>query len=213
LEVSATAAADFGRSFERDPDDMFTGRCWINALRQAADHAGCRRAASALLGRAGRIEDHAHAVALLMGVAQGPDAATDWDRWIVPGREAVTGAPTFPWLHHTLAGVCLRAGDYASALNWLDESDRVGNAWDGRILNDLMRAIVHLRRGSADEARRLLVQADRWYERRLKPRSQKPFGEWPGIVGADFWLSFRSLRREAEALMQDVGFPVDPFIR
>jgi hypothetical protein len=32
-------------------------------------------------------------------------------------------------------------------------------------------------------------------------------------VGADFGLSFRSLRREAEALMQDVAFPADPFIR
>jgi WD40 repeat protein/serine/threonine protein kinase len=207
----AMAAADFGRSFEWDPDDVFTANCWINALRQAGDHDGCCRAASALFAQVGRIKVHGLAVELLMGVAQGPDVATDWERWIAPGHEAVARMPTFPWLHHTLAGVYLRTGKYASALHWLDESDRVGSAWPGRVINDVMRAIVHLRLGSVDTARPLLVQADRWYEGHLKSRPQRPFGDWTGIVGADLWLSFQSLRREAQALMNDVDFPANPF--
>jgi hypothetical protein len=136
-----------------------------------------------------------------MALVHSPDSSVaNWTRLIRLGEKAVAIDPTIPWLQHALAGAYLRAGQYEHALRSLDESDRIGEAWHARVLNDLMRAIVHLRLGDARKARQILVPVDQWYEHNLKPGPRRPFGEWAGTAWID-WLSFQFLRREADALL------------
>jgi hypothetical protein len=128
------------------------------------------------------------------------------------GSQSVAVDATVPWLQHALGGMYLRAGQFRQSLACLDESDRTGSGWHARVLNDVMRAIVHIRLGDLAEARRLLVRADQWYEIHLKPESHRPFGEWTDFIWVD-WLAFKSLRREAEMLLLDACFPSDAFGR
>ena len=207
------AALIFGRFPKLLPGDSFMARCWVNTLRQAGELTEYRRACTQLLDRYGETQYPLVTWELVMALVHSPDTGiTDWTRLIRLGQKAVTTEPTNPWLRHALAGAYLRAGQYHQAFRCLDESDRLAGVWHARVLNDLMRAIVKLRLGNTLEARQLLNQADKWYERHLKPAPGKPFGEWTNIVWFD-WLSFQFLRREAESLLaksyQDL--PADVF--
>jgi tetratricopeptide (TPR) repeat protein len=212
----AKAAAVFGQASALDPDDVFTARCWAQLLWQAGDVAGYRRVADALLDRFGSTKSPIDVLSLIVALVHGPYHTGDWEPMIRLGQESVAREPTLPWFHHGLAGLHLRAGQYQRALRCLDESDRLSGpsqeTWNARVLNDLLRAIVHVRLGDADKARQLLVQADQWFEQHLKPEPRQPFGEWTDIIWID-WVSFQYLRHEAAMLLLDAGFPADPFAR
>jgi WD40 repeat protein/serine/threonine protein kinase len=211
----AKAAADFGHASALVPDDAFIARCWAQLLWQAGDDAGYRQAVEVMLDRYSGTENPHVAVNLILALVYGPGEKFDWERLTRLAQESAAREPTLPWFHHALAGAYLRSGQYEQALRCLDDSDRVSGSrpgiWAASVLNDLIRAIVHLRRGEIGTARQRLVQADQWFEQHLKADPQRPFGEWSfEFIWLD-WIAFQSLRREAQSLILDASFPADPF--
>jgi tetratricopeptide (TPR) repeat protein len=203
------AAADFGVAVEQSPDDALLARDWAFLLLASDDREGHRRAAARQMKSFGRTRDPRAAGALVHTWVLSQRAFDDWEGAIRLAELGTKGNPNSPREHGALAGAYLRAGRHRDALRELDESDRLGGAWEARTLNDLMRALVLIRLDRAAEGRALLVKADRWSDKHLKGG---PFGEFVGDSWR-VWYAFRALKAEAEGLLRDPGFPADPFAR
>src|SRR5262249_42872951 len=98
---------------------------------------------------------------------------------------------------HTLALAHYRAGQDKEALRRLQESEAAAaHLKDGAYRNWPARALLHLRLGQADEARRWLARAEEWAGEVVRPGS--PEADTPSLApGA--WLEFQTLLREARA--------------
>jgi tetratricopeptide (TPR) repeat protein len=116
-----------------------------------------------------------------------------------------------PWYLHVVGAAHYRAGHLDQAIKSLEESN---TAWsnfntndDDKLQNRLVLAMVHERLGHAAEARALLAEAQRTWQRILAAKTD-------GAVSLQTpdWLPVQLLRSEAEALvLYDPVFPADPF--
>lgn len=208
----ARAAAAFGRAFELRPDDFLAGHLWAVLARQSDGAPGYRRACTRLLEHFGQTRDLAIARVLVFTLIQDPGAVADWEAVIHLVEKPVVRWPNAGAWRYALGGAYLRSGRFEQALRTLDQADRFEPEWQSRVLIDLLKAIVHLRLGDAGKARPLLIRANEWCDRHLKPGPGRPFGDWSEGWWWD-WFAVRALRAEAESLLtrpyQDL--PADVF--
>jgi tetratricopeptide (TPR) repeat protein len=178
------------------PDDV--GWQYSAALITLADDPGgtaLRRTVRALLGRLERTANAktafelARAASLVSGVADNPA------RMVALAECGVAGDPKAPWRLHALALAHYRAGQFEAAIRRSEEALRVG--WHAGSSCRVVLALAHHRLGHAEEARSWLEKADR-----TSATTARVWGDA---------IEFRVLRREAASLIEDSGFPADPF--
>ncbi len=118
-----------------------------------------------------------------------------------------------PWYLHVLGAAHYRAGHFDQAIKRLEESNAAFSEFDVRrrckLQNRLVLAMAHERLGHAAQARALLAEVQRSWQRIEAAKTD-------GAVALPTvdWLPLQLLRREAEALiLYDPVFPADPFAR
>jgi tetratricopeptide (TPR) repeat protein len=200
------AAEDFARAEELDPDDPHLRYERAVSLLLAGDLAGYRAACAAMLSRFKDDESPNAANLVAYACIYGPDPVVD-----VPGmiRLAERSALRNAGGSRLLGAALYRAGRFTEALSRFQESHRVfqprGRDW-------LFLAMIHGRLGHAEEARRMLEEADRWIAEvdRATQDSGGTGPSWPNEFGGP---TIRLLRGEAEAVTRfDPIFPPDPFV-
>jgi tetratricopeptide (TPR) repeat protein len=130
--------------------------------------------------------------------------AVDPARVIHWAQQAVESSP-LAWHCHVLGAAYYRAGEYAQAIRWLEDSR--ARPWDmmGRPLNQFVLAMVHQSMGHAERAVASLEEAVRVSE---ELESTQVDGAVPPVFAAD-WMTIQIYRREAELLIKGRATPGD----
>jgi eukaryotic-like serine/threonine-protein kinase len=204
------AAADFARGITSAPPDSeewFEHAC----LRLiVGDSEGYRTFVQEMGRRAGQTSNPFIAYVLARSSIQTAVPVVEPEqviRWV----EAALRDDRRPWYVHVLGAAHYRAGHLDQAIKWLEESN---TAWsnfndndDDKLQNRLVQALVHQRLGHPAQARALLAEVQRAWQRILATRTD-------GAVSLHTpdWLPLQLLRSEAEAVvLYDPVFPSDPF--
>jgi hypothetical protein len=108
-----------------------------------------------------------------------------------------------------LGAACYRAGDYAEASRWLEDS--LTRWWDpkgrvGRAQNLFLLAMAHSRLGDAARSRARLDEAVRCCDELEASRLRGAVT----YTAASDWLTIQLYRREAEALITGRGTAAGP---
>ena len=200
------AASDFARGVPSAPtksEEWFEHAC----LRLiVGDDQGYQAVVRELERRAGRTEDGWQAWVLAVAAVLTAEPVVEPGQAIRWAEQAVAGGQV-PWYLHTLGLAHYRAGQFAEAIQRLDESNAGDWQPSGKMLNRLGLAMAHHRLGHAAQACRLLDEVELWW----KGVDPKKTAGAVDITITD-WLQLQVLRREAEAvILYDPIFPADPF--
>jgi tetratricopeptide (TPR) repeat protein len=135
--------------------------------------------------------------------ALAPGATPDPAQAVRLAELAVSAEPN--WAHnlHTLGLAQYRAGKFDEAIRKFHESIAASPEWTGNIVNWLGLALAYHRQGQTDEARHWFEKALRWIDQ-VAPDGDRESPTPPQDVHDHEWLASRLLRREAEALLEDV---------
>jgi len=129
-----------------------------------------------------------------------PGQATRW-------AEQAVASDRVGWYLHTLGLAYYRAGQFAEAIQRLEESNAGDGDEAGKMQNRLVLAMAHHRLGDAAQSRALLDEVGRWWKGVEVTKTDGAVA-----VPVTDWLSLQLLRREAEAvILYDPIFPADPF--
>jgi hypothetical protein len=188
-------------------EELRGSRITAYSLLERGDEAGYRRACLRMLKRFGTTDDPWVAAELALTCMQGPDAIADLNQVVRLAEHAVAANLGVPWWQHALAGMYLRTARYNQAQITLDASDGT-TGWVSHVLNDLVRALVHIRQGNRVEGRRYLDAALRWRDEHTNEFPVED-GQPAGMPPFD-WVSFQILQREAEALLRAGSDADDP---
>jgi hypothetical protein len=116
-----------------------------------------------------------------------------------------------PWFLHVLGAAHYRAGHLDQAAKWLEETNTAWSSFndndDDKLQNRLVQALVQERLGHPAQARALLAEVQRAWQRILATKTD-------GAVSLHTpdWLPLQLLHSEAEAVvLYDPVFPSDPF--
>jgi tetratricopeptide (TPR) repeat protein len=198
------AARLLARCGRRNPLDAELARAWSVACLAAGDRDGYLQARAAVIARVAelpRIVSLVQNLASVLPLAPGnPDDSAPIAVWLELKRPSMASKNDF-YLHdvsNVLGGLSLRAGRLDEAIARLTEgiaADHYDLPSDWAFLSQ-----SHARKGDTNAARRYLDRLRSWDP--VKDR-------------ATFWEIQEDalLRREAEALLFDRSFPVDPFVR
>jgi eukaryotic-like serine/threonine-protein kinase len=116
-----------------------------------------------------------------------------------------------PWNLHVAGAAHYRAGHFAQAIKWLEESNAAFSAYTSgdhfQLQNRFVLAMAQKRSGRAAQARAMLAEAQRLWQRIEAARTAAAVS----LPTVD-WLPMHILRREAESvILYDPVFPSDPF--
>src|SRR5262249_32187146 len=146
-----------------------------------------------------------HVLARTCATAPAPGLDLGWAKRMA--ELGVQRKPEGPWDHHALGRVCYRRGEYARAVQSLEESLRLEPGWLGRCLNHAVLAMAHHRLGQAGEARQALAAAGRALDQGAHALfSSEKFAP----AGWQEWLEGRLLYREATTLIEGTPPPDAP---
>jgi tetratricopeptide (TPR) repeat protein len=201
--------AEYARAVLASPDDPSLRHRLALSLAWAGDRDGYNHAASETIGRFARSTDWlVHEAARACCIV--PGGLDDYSTALALARAQVARHPKDPWTHYILGLVCYRSGMFEEAIRRLEDSMRIDPRWPP-FLNWPVLAMAHRRLGHREEARR-------WLARCHPPRAESgpgpPMGEsFP--IGGLWWdrAEFILLRREADSMILDEGFPAVPFAR
>jgi serine/threonine-protein kinase len=195
------------RWLEREKLAPMSAGCYDAALLRllAGDNTGYRRLTASML----KVSDSdGNTIELIRCCTLSPDAAIDSARLL---QRAFEQRP-WPnhdkaWVAYNLGAACYRAGRYEQAA-----APETGLANHPFVEAKLVLAMAQHRLGRKDEARRLLREADAWYEAMLQKALagtdlQLPVPSWTTVA------AFEVLRREAAELIDGGTFPVHPLMR
>jgi tetratricopeptide (TPR) repeat protein len=193
------AAAAFGQLTEMQPDNP-TG--WYHlavAHLGGGDVPGYRRVCALMLERFGATRDPGVASTLLYTSLPRPDTLEPDDSL---KQLADLAAGSFKGNVRLAGAVAYRRGCYQEALRYFDEAakDFAPRPWDWLFL-----AMAHQRLGHAGEARHFLAKAVAWIDEADNPGAREGKVSGPSWFGWFEPVEVRSLRREAEALLQDAA--------
>ncbi len=204
----AEAAADFARgvpSATTSSEEWFEHAC----LRLiVGDDQGYRAVVRELDRRAGRTKDAFEAFILARTAAITAEPVVEPGQAIRWAKQAVASTRN-AWYLHTLGLALYRAGQFAEAIQWLEESN-AGQWYErGKMQNRLVLAMAHHRLGNVAQSHASLDEVERWWKGVEATKTD-------GAVDmtATDWLPLQLLRREAEAMILYAPiFPADPFAR
>jgi tetratricopeptide (TPR) repeat protein len=151
----------------------------------------------------------AHLMARMRALS--PESPDDLARLVGWAESSVQRQPHFTTLH-ALGLAYLRAGRLDEAVRQFQRSIASHRTWNAIGLNYYGLALAHHRLGHTDEARRWLEKAEAWFTQLAEVSTVEATSFPPDYHVVD-WLEAQVLRREAESLILDVGFPDDPFVR
>ncbi|MFI5459448.1 MAG: protein kinase [Isosphaerales bacterium] len=203
----AAAAADYARAIETAParsEEWFENAC-LRLL--AGDVEGHRAFARWIIGREGKTVDPFVEFVLARSCAIGPAPDVEPER-LVQWAESALAALKKPLHLHALGLALYRTGRLDESIRRLEEADTSAGDEVTSMQNRLVLAMAHQRRGHAATARALLAEVAAWWAAIGVGKSERP----AGLPALD-WMALLVLRREAEALILDPGFPADPFAR
>jgi tetratricopeptide (TPR) repeat protein len=208
-EATATfrkMVADLRQNVEKTPDDPSARHQLAAALVLAGAKEDYRRASATVIARFGKSEPTDSNVARACLLI--PDAVAD-PRVPLEFAQSAARPPTFPWTYYVLALACLRAGQPEQAIQHAEESIKLDPTWHATVLNRVVLALAHAKLGHTQEARHWLESTDH------PPGMPRRNGQKVEVLGqnAPWWdrADFLILRREADALILDSQFPIDPF--
>jgi WD40 repeat protein/tetratricopeptide (TPR) repeat protein/predicted Ser/Thr protein kinase len=103
------------------------------------------------------------------------------------------------WALTESAALSYRAGDYAKAIDFVQQSQKANPNWGGQVVNWLWLAMAHYRLGQKEEARKELAKSEEWFGKHGK---QFP---GPAIKSLHYhdWLEAHVLIREARRMIHD----------
>jgi tetratricopeptide (TPR) repeat protein len=193
------AAAEYARAVAL-LDDAELWCEYAPSLLLAGDAAGYRRACAHVLERFGTTKDGRVAYLAARICSLGPDAVADPEWPVRLGKRAAETDQSAGYSLHALGMAHYRAGRFDAAIQAFRESMELEPNWGGRMGNWLGLALAHHRAGRAEEARKWLDKADRWFER--TGRQDVPYANVNllGLHPHD-GLAWHVLHREAEALL------------
>jgi Flp pilus assembly protein TadD len=203
----AEAARLLARCGRMGPQSQELAQAWAIACLRAGDRAGYREACAAFLACQGPEPTVVwNALSLASLLALGPGGQDDYRPPMACFEKRLTDRAKLPALSrcyfpNALGGLLLRAGRIDEAISRLNESMAVA---DEARLEELPTNWVYLALAYARKGDR--VQARHWLER---------LSAWHPNSLATFWdlQELGLLRSEAEALINDAGFPTNPFAR
>jgi hypothetical protein len=169
------------------------------SLRMIGDHQGYRRACAALVERFQETSDPILAQAIARCWTLAPESVADSGAVVGLAEFGVLGCldDQKPRARTTRAAALLRDGRLDEALRSLDDASAQDHGKETRRRSAWL-ALAHARKGDPMTARR-------WLDRL---RASAPSGDFES-----FWdeVEIGLLRREAEAVLLDSAFPLDPF--
>jgi WD40 repeat protein/tetratricopeptide (TPR) repeat protein len=201
------AASDYARGIASAPphsEEWFEHAC---LRRLIGDREGLQSFLRDIQKRAGDTKDPQVVYVLARSCNLSPKPVIDAEdliRW----AEAAASAERNAWHLHALGTAYYRAGHLGEAIRILDESNDSGWAVEGKAQNRLILAMAHHRLGNRTRARALLDGVIGWWS----TLEDDELGGRPALSAAG-WMSLNVYRREAEALVEDRGFPTSPFAR
>jgi tetratricopeptide (TPR) repeat protein len=193
------ASADFSKAIEVDPGNPWPWYARALVRLQQGDHAGFRKACAGMLEHFGQASNVEGAYATVWTCIQVPDAVDDWTQPAQLAEKALAGDPNnIGWLT-TLGAVLYRAGRFEEAAQRLTEAEAAFQkgkdpAWPVAY-TWLFLAMAHERLGHTQQARDWLAKAVRDIKQ-PPPERAALYRSW------NRQLTFRLLRREAEALLK-----------
>ena len=206
----ALAAADFARGITSAPPD--SEECFEHACLRliVGDNEGYRAFVQEMRRREGQASDPFVAYVLARSCILTTKPLVEPDQ-VIRWAEAALQDGRRPWYLHVVGTARYRAGHLDQAIKWLEESN---TAWsnfntndDDKLQNRLVLAMVHERLGHAAQARNLLTEVQRAWQRILATKTDGAVS-----VQTPDWLPLQLLLHEAEALvLYDPVFPADPF--
>ena len=203
------ADRDFGNAIEQDPEDL-TGLRNHAILRLAlGDPAGYRETCADMILKFESTSDLFAAHRVAWACSQLPAAVADPEVLVRLAERDVEESQGWDCLT-TLGAVLYRAGRFEEAAARLDEAAAIDETVDHPEIR-IFQALAHHRLDHPEEARRRLDEAGEQIDRLQ--------GEQPGEAAVNpLWnwtdrVTLPLLRREAESLILDSGFPADPFAR
>ena len=202
--------SDLDQDLQARPDEPVAHSRAALARLAAGNRDGYRRTCAAALARfAGW---HAPgSLEVVRGCLLVPGTVDDLASSVDLARAAVAASPKTPWFLYALGLGLYRAGQHDEAIRRLTESLQCDPPWGAAAVNWPLLAMAHWRLGHAAEARRWLAMC--------RPAAgDAAQSTRPGELmdpSAPWWdrAEFQVLRHEAEALILDSCFPVDPFSR
>jgi tetratricopeptide (TPR) repeat protein len=204
------AAADFARGISSAPPDSeewFEHAC----LRLiVGDKEGYRKFVQEMRRREGQTSDPFVAYILARSCILAPEPAVEPEQ-VIRWAESTLRNSRPTWYLHALGAAHYRAGHFDEAIKWINESkaafSRVKSGDNYNLQNSLVLAMANERLGHAAQARALLAEVQRLWER-IEAAKTDGAVSMPTVD----WLPVQVLRREAEAvILYDPVFPADPF--
>ncbi|HZT81712.1 MAG TPA: tetratricopeptide repeat protein, partial [Gemmataceae bacterium] len=190
----AKAAADFGKAMSLGGTDVRLWQQHALTLLAAGDVRGYRRACLRLSRRYGTSDDDATARTAAWTCVLAPDAVPDLKPLLLRAERAAAASPGHAPALQAWGALLYRSGQYAAAVQRLEEAAKSRKAADP--LDALLLAMAHQRAGRPDEARKWLRQAS---EAINEASRQKP------EAGGPTWgqrLAWQVLHKEAGELVK-----------
>ena len=204
------AAADFARgivSAPPDSEEWFEHACLQLIV---GDRAGYRSFVREMARREGLTSEPFIAYVLARSCILCDEPIVEREQ-VIRWAEATLRSGRPPWYLHVVGAAHYRAGHFDQAIKWLEESNATFaqfNTGDNyKLQNSLVMAMAHERSGRPAQARALLADVRRLWNRIEATRTDDAVA----LPTVD-WLPLQVLRREAEAvILYDPAFPDDPF--
>jgi tetratricopeptide (TPR) repeat protein len=204
------AAADFARGITSAPSDSeewFEHACLRLII---GDGDGYRAFVHEMRRREGDTSNPFVAYVLARSCIVAAKPVVESDR-VIRWAETALQDGRRPWCLHVVGAAHYRAGHLDQAIQWIEESNTAWSKFNtndnDRLQNRVVMAMVRERLGHKAQARALLAEAQRTWQRILAAKTD-------GAVSLPTpdWLAWQLLLSEAEALvLYDPVFPIDPF--
>jgi tetratricopeptide (TPR) repeat protein len=189
------AAADYSRGIEPVPSPgtqaYYEYAC---ALFLVGDKEHYRELIQTLSDHVDNTNDPRLAYELARVCTLAPEMTVEPERVIRGARLAANSEP-LAWHSHVAGFANYGAGDYEGALRWVGDS--LERAWDvGRLLNQLVLAMIHRRMGHAELSTTLFKESIHVCTEMDRGRV---YGAVPAVFAAD-WMAIQIYRRQVESL-------------
>ena len=204
------AAADFARGITSAPQDSEEGFEYASLRLIIGDDEGYRTFVQEIRRREGQTSSPFVAYVLARTGTLAAEPVVEPEQ-VIRWAEAPLRYGRPPWNLHVAGAAHYRAGHFAQAIKWLEESNAAFSADTSgdhfQLQNRFVLAMAQKRSGRAAQARAMLAEAQRLWQRIEAARIDAAVS----LPTVD-WLPMRILRREAEAvILYDPVFPSDPF--